>query len=103
MSGRTGGSGSYSAAGMHPRIDVFSVRSYCATMWGKSDELRLSVLMGLRRELSLVRGMRRALADDEQHKVAGAIVEHLERSNWKIEQGPIPEGHGPHFDGERTI
>jgi len=64
-------------------------------MWGKADDLRLSVLLGLRRGLSLCRGMRRSLTDDEQHKVAGAIVEHLERSNWKIEQGPMPEGHGP--------
>jgi len=44
-------------------------------MWGKADDLRLSVLMGLRRGLSLVRGMRRALSEDEQHKIAGAIVE----------------------------
>jgi hypothetical protein len=37
--------------------------------------------------------MRRALAEDEQHKVASAIVEHLETHNWKIEQGPAREGH----------
>ena len=41
--------------------------------------------MGLRKGLSLVRGMRRSLTDDEQHKVAGAILEHLESHNWKIE------------------
>jgi hypothetical protein len=35
-------------------------------MWGTADEL-----------LSLVRGMRRSLTDDEQHKIAAAIVEHL--------------------------
>jgi hypothetical protein len=63
-------------------------------MWGKADDLRLSVLMGLRRGLKLCRGMRRALTDDEQHKVADAIVEHLESHNWKIEQGPTREGHG---------
>jgi hypothetical protein len=39
--------------------------------------------------------MRRSLSEDEQHKIAGAIVEHLEESNWKIEQGPVREGHGP--------
>jgi hypothetical protein len=64
-------------------------------MWGKADELRLSVLMGLRKGLSLCRGMRRSLTEDEQHKVAGAIVEHLESTNWKIERGPPREGHGP--------
>jgi hypothetical protein len=66
-------------------------------MWGKADELRLSVLMGLRKGLSLIRGMRRSLTDDEQHKVAEAIVEHLESHNWKIEPGPPREGHGPHL------
>ena len=30
--------------------------------------------MGLQKELSLVRGMRRSLTEDEQHKVADAIV-----------------------------
>jgi hypothetical protein len=56
--------------------------------------------MGLRKGLSLCRGMRRALTEDEQLKVAGAIVEHLERSNWRIEQGPMPFGHGPHLTGK---
>ena len=51
--------------------------------------------MGLRRGLSLIRGMRRALTEDDQQKVAAAIVEHLESHNWKIEQGPVREGDGP--------
>jgi hypothetical protein len=42
--------------------------------------------MGLRKKLSLIRGMRRALTEDEQGKVATCIVEHLESTNWKIEQ-----------------
>jgi hypothetical protein len=66
-------------------------------MWTKAQDLRLSVVMGLRKGLSLVRGMRRSLTEDEQHKVADAIVEHLEQSNWKIEQGPPREGHGQHL------
>jgi hypothetical protein len=66
-------------------------------MWGKADELRLSVLMGLRKGLSLIRGMRRSLTDDKQHKVAEAIVDHLESTNWKIVRGPALEGHGPHL------
>jgi hypothetical protein len=41
--------------------------------------------------------MRRSLTEEEQHKVAHAIVGHLEHSNWKIEQGPPREGHGPHL------
>lgn len=66
-------------------------------MWTRADSLRLSVLMGLRRGFKLCRGMRRALTEDEQHKVAAAIVEHLESHNWKIEQGPMREGHGPNM------
>jgi hypothetical protein len=68
-------------------------------MWSKADDLRLSVLVGLRRGLKLCRGMRWALTEDEQNKVAAVIVEDLERSNWKIEQGPMPEGHS-RVDGE---
>jgi hypothetical protein len=55
--------------------------------------MRLSVLMGLRKGLSLIRGMRRTLTEDQQRVVAGAIVEHLESRNWKIEQGSVREGH----------
>jgi hypothetical protein len=66
-------------------------------MWSKADELRLSVVMGLRQGLRLIRGMRRALTEDEQDKVAGAIVKHLEQSNRKIEQGPPAEGHGQYL------
>ena len=53
--------------------------------------------MGLRKGLSFIRGMRRSLTDDEQNKIAGAMVEHLEQSNWKVEQGPAREGHGPNL------
>jgi hypothetical protein len=53
--------------------------------------------MGLRKGLRLIRGMRRSLTEDEQHKIADAIVVHLEQSNWKIEHGPALEGHGPHL------
>ena len=66
-------------------------------MWSKADDLRLSVVMGLRKGLSLIRGMRRSLTEDEQRKIAGAIVEHLESHNWKIEQGPTRDGHGPNL------
>jgi hypothetical protein len=80
-------------------LTSFPVRSYAAGMWTTADDLRLSVLMGLRRGLKLRRGMRRALTEDEQHVVAGAVVEHLETHNWKIEQGPVREGHGPGLMG----
>jgi hypothetical protein len=68
-------------------------------MWRKAGEMRLSVLMGLRKGLSLIRGARRTFNEDEQHKIATAIVEHLESHNWKIERGPTREGHGPNLMG----
>ena len=57
-------------------------------MWSRRQEFQLSVKLGLRKGLALIRGMRRMLNDHEQDKVAEAIVEQLERSNWKVEQGP---------------
>jgi hypothetical protein len=63
-------------------------------MWTKAQDLRLSVVMGLRKGLSLIRGMRRSLTEDEQHKVADAILDHLESTNWTIEHGPSDDGHG---------
>jgi hypothetical protein len=41
--------------------------------------------------------MRRTLDDEQQDRVAQVIVEHLELTNWKIEPGPEPEGHGPNL------
>jgi hypothetical protein len=40
-------------------------------VWTEADELRLSAVMGLRQGLRLIRGMRRALTEDEQKKIAG--------------------------------
>jgi hypothetical protein len=71
-------------------------------MSGKADDLRLSVLIGLRKGLRPVRGMRRSLTEDEQRKIAGAIIEHLDESNWKIEQGPTREGHRLGLMGPRA-
>jgi hypothetical protein len=66
-------------------------------MWTKADDLRLSVVAGLRAGLKLIRGMRRSLTEEQQHIVAREIVDHLQSSNWRIEQGPPREGHGPHL------
>jgi hypothetical protein len=63
-------------------------------MWTKAEDLRFSVMIGLRDGLRLVRGMRRSLTENEQRKVAGAIAKHLESTNWKFEKGPPAEGHG---------
>jgi hypothetical protein len=69
------------------------IYSILAFMWSKTESLRFSVMMGLLQSLKLIRGARRAFNEDEQKKIAGQIVGHLEKSNWKIEQGPEPQGH----------
>lgn len=51
--------------------------------------------MGLKKGLALVRGMRRALTDDEQNRVAGEIADQL-RYGWRIEQVEPQAGPGPH-------
>jgi hypothetical protein len=61
-------------------------------MWTLDDELRLTVLMGLRSGLKLCRGMRRALTEDEQKKIARVIVEEIASQNWRVERGPPAEG-----------
>ena len=66
-------------------------------MWTTAQDLRFCVKMGLRNGLARIRGMRRSLTEDEQNTVAKEIVEYLELSNWKIEQGPPLGGHGANF------
>jgi hypothetical protein len=55
-----------------------------------------------REGLRLIRGMRRALTQEEPHKIAGKMVEHLKSTNWKIERGQPDEGPGAVFDAEVT-
>jgi hypothetical protein len=62
-------------------------------MWSKRQHFQFSVMLGLRKGLRLIRAAKRTFTEDEQEKIAGAIVEHLEHSNWKVEQGPEPQGH----------
>jgi hypothetical protein len=85
------------ASSCTPVVDFVPFLFFIAGMWTRADELRLSVVMGLRRGLGLIRGMRRTLTEEQQHTVARAIVDHLESTNWKIEQGPPREGHGQHL------
>jgi hypothetical protein len=65
--------------------------------WTRDDHLRFSIVMGLRDGLRLIRGMRRALSEDDQNKIADAIAKHLLSHNWKIERGPGLEGHGQYL------
>jgi hypothetical protein len=41
----------------------------------------------------MIRGMRKSLTDEQQDRVAEMMVEDLQRQNWKIEKGPMPNGH----------
>jgi hypothetical protein len=59
--------------------------------------------MGLRKGLARIRGLRRALTDDEQDVVAKEIVEHLQLSNWKVEPGEPLRGHGANFIPDSKI
>jgi hypothetical protein len=63
-------------------------------MWTRTEHLQFSVMMGLRDGLKSIRGMRRALTEDEQHKIAEKIVAHLESTNWKIEKDRPSKGRG---------
>jgi hypothetical protein len=53
-----------------PSLDFVHVLFLCSP--DVAEELRLSVVMGLRKGFSLIRGMRRSLTDEEQHKIAAA-------------------------------
>ena len=69
-----------------------------AMSWTSRDELRLTIKIGLRKGLALVRGMRRAMTDVEQDRVADAIADHLKLANYSVEPGPPLTGHGQNFD-----
>lgn len=59
-------------------------------MWKTATERKdfaFMVRMGLRKGLSLIRGMKRSLTEEQQAYVAETIVHELESTNWKIEQG----------------
>ncbi len=61
-------------------------------MWSDRQDLVFSFKMALRDALSVIRGMRRSLTDEQQQRVAEMMVEHLLKQNWKIEKGPQGEG-----------
>jgi hypothetical protein len=59
------------------------------------------LLNWVRKGLALIRGAPRTFTDDEQHTIARAIVEDLEKANWKIKQGPPAVRHGSELMGPR--
>jgi hypothetical protein len=61
-------------------------------MWTDRQDLIFSFKMALHSALSVIRGMRKTLTDEQQDPVAEMMVEDLGRQNWKIEKGPPGEG-----------
>jgi hypothetical protein len=57
----------------------------------QARDLAIHNKVGAAEGLALIRGMRRSLTDDEQERVAEAIVNHFELSNRRIEEGPVLE------------
>jgi hypothetical protein len=47
-----------------------------------------------------VRGLRRALAEDERHGIATAIVEHLQLCGWQFQLPRHALGHGTGRGGQ---
>jgi hypothetical protein len=52
---------------------------------------------GPKKRAPVIRGVRRSLTEDEQHKLADAVVEHLEPNNWKIDKGEPVGRHRPNL------
>ncbi len=61
--------------------------------WTDDDELRLVIMLGLRKGLAAVRGARRAFTEDEQKRIAGVILDHLRLSNYTLAPGKPQGGH----------
>jgi hypothetical protein len=75
------------------------LQSNAGMAWTVQDDLRLTLKLGLRKGLKLVRGMRRSLSNEEEDRVADAVADQLRLSNWRIEPGAPVVGHGSHLMG----
>lgn len=56
--------------------------------WTERDELRLAIRMGLTKGFRLVHGMRRQLSEQERDRIADAVIDQLELSNYRVARGP---------------
>jgi hypothetical protein len=89
-------------ARQHPKVRDKQFRRPRANLWpyftvsavgAGGDLCALRVAHGIRHHNCI------SLTEDEQHKIAGAIVDHLESHNWKMEHGPALEWHGRNLTG----
>ena len=62
--------------------------------WTDDDELRLVIMLGLRKGLTAVRGARRAFTEDEQKRIAGTILDRLRLSKYMIAPRYSRGGYG---------
>jgi hypothetical protein len=60
--------------------------------WANDEELRLILRTEIREGVDLIRDTRRT--EDQERVIAEAIVEHLEKGNWRIEPGSTERGAG---------
>jgi len=57
--------------------------------WSDDHELRLVIMLGLRKGLASVHGARRTFTEDEQKRIAAHILDHLRLSNYTFVPGPL--------------
>jgi hypothetical protein len=60
--------------------------------WSVEEHLAFDVGFALPR--SPIKGLRRALTEDERRAMAVSIVEHLKLCGWKFQMSPIAVGQG---------
>ena len=60
--------------------------------WNVDEHLAFDIGFALPR--APIKGLRRALKEDERRVIANAIVEHLKLCGWKFQMPPIAVGHG---------
>ena len=61
--------------------------------WTDDDDLRLAIMLGLRKGLAAVRGPRRAFTEDEQKRIVGKILDYLRLANYTITHSRLAGGH----------
>jgi hypothetical protein len=68
------------------------------TSWTDQDYLAFDIGYALPR--SGVRGIRRAFDEDDRHRIAKAIVEHLTLCGWRFQRRAPSVGHGTRPAGD---
>ncbi len=60
--------------------------------WSVNEHLAFDIGFALPR--TPIKGLRRALTENERRAMAVSIVEHLKLCGWKFQMTPIAVGHG---------